>query len=213
VSFFDRHRAMTARRAGVMAGVAVIAGALVFAISVQAAGMLNPSAAATRCAHRRAVETPLGQNDVTFLGHYVPCVFAAERSQFGLTTTVSRPLSQKVADALSRFISLRYVSQGKLQAAHRALIAAMGPIAFSICRHERNAKGVRFYPVDADTRPPPVLTPLQIATALGASFGSPRNVSRAAHVVIGIAAQRGLVFRGDRRDGAAFAFVAASCTR
>jgi hypothetical protein len=189
-------------------------GALLVPAAVSAAtgaSKVDPTAAASACAHGRALNARLGAGDVAYITRFVPCVLRAERGQLKLTYTQSAPVSRLVMTALTAFVKLPYVTQHKPKAAVKAGLLAGGAIAVKTCQRLHGIKRGLFQASWGDTSPPPVLTPLVVSTDLGKLFANPRAIVRKPNAVFGTAARRGLLFEKGNLNGAAVGVVAVTC--
>jgi hypothetical protein len=171
---------------------------------------VDPTAAATACAHGRALDSRLGMADVRFFARYVPCVLRVYRSQAALRYVQNRTLSRLVRSTLTEFVRLPYLSEHSAKAANAEGLIGAGTIAQKLC-FSRGSSHPQFQFLWADTSPPPVPSARVFATLLAKSFKNQHGVARRSATVFGFASRRGLLFRKGDLAGATFGMIDVVC--
>lgn len=199
------------RRAGVATlAVWFILLIVLSAVTEASVTSVDPTLAARSCAGGMSLSAQLGAADVAYLGRFVPCAVRQERQQLGLGFSTSRYLSRSVKRLLGRLVRAGY-------AAHRvqvtALHSAVNSLSAQKCARAKALAGYRFAANFADTEPPPILTPLEVAKGLTVMFsGAAAEAGRAPAATFGVASDRGLFFRHRDLRGADFGVVALRCS-
>lgn len=170
-------------------------------------GLPNATAAAKACARGRSIDARLGAADLAYASHFVPCMLRAERAQFRLGFHESRSLSRSVARALKIFIAGTQLNHGAGKAAAAFVTRTMTLIAAFSC--PRSARYSWAFRVD-DSNPPPVMTPVELATVTAHLFRYP--VMHSAKATFGVAIVRGVMFKGNDRHGITTGWLAVRCT-
>lgn len=192
-----------------MAGMLLVLSSVPASASARGASV-DPAAAATACAHGRALDARRGVADIGFLARFVPCVLRVYRSEVGLRYVQNRTLSRLVRSALTEFVMLPYLSEHSVKAANSEGLIAARTIAQKLC-FGRGSSRPLFQFLWADTSPPPTPTLRVFATLLAKSFKSQHGVARRGATMFGSAARRGLLFRHGDLAGATFGMIDVVC--
>ena len=184
----------------------ILAIALVSPAMAAAPSLPNAATAATSCDRGRSIYDRLGAADVTYASDLLPCILRTERAQLRLGFHESRVLSQSVAGALKLFIAGTRLGRGpgNVTASVNATMNLIGAVSCPSTTRYRFA----FNAIDSD--PPPVLTPLSLARSTAQLFS--HRVMHRANLTFGVAIRRGVMFRGNDRDGVATGWIAVWCS-